>query len=100
MKGEFRAADDGKVIRYRVPIRDVSAIVEILGEIRKKNDGRYTWYRSASKYFPNWISEIDGKITQGVEVSISEIDGKITQGVEVSIELAKLRMLEGWKHGE
>jgi len=85
MKGEFRAADDGKVIRYRVPIRDVSAIVEILGEIRKKNDGRYTWYRSASKYFPNWISEIDGKITQGVEVSI---------------ELAKLRMLEGWKHGE
>ena len=31
---------------------------------------------------------------------IGEIKGNIAQGVEVSLELAKMRMLEGWKDGE
>ena len=85
MKGQFREINEN-VITYQVPIKEGSGVRTILGEIKKKNDGRYFWYRKNAKgisanLFPNWIGQINGQPVQGVEDTIA---------------LAKQRILEGW----
>lgn len=84
MKGSFRELPNGN-LRYSIPIREGSAIHSTLGEIRKKNDGRYFWYRKTSDFAPDWIGSIEGNSPQGTEDTL---------------ELAKMRMLQGWGPNE
>ncbi len=41
---------------YRKPIWDGYGIVDHLGAIKRRADGRWSWWRSESKHFPNWKS--------------------------------------------
>jgi|GEM_PF-4561573 len=87
MKGEFKTIND-KLIRYQASIKEGSSIRATLGEIRKKNDNRFFWYRKKATIgnavlFKDWIGEINGNSPQGTEKTL---------------ELAKMRILEGWTH--
>ena len=82
MKGEFRPTVNGGLM-YCVFLKAGSRLHSSLGEIRKKNDNRYFWYRKQSDFVKDWIHEVNGNIAQGTEETL---------------ELAKMRILEGWSH--
>jgi hypothetical protein len=52
----------GKRKVYRVPIDDSFLIVEHLGAVKKRKDGRYDWWRWPSRFHPTW----DKQARQGV----------------------------------
>lgn len=65
MKGEFVAVKKGTsiIFNYRVPIHQDCSLHEILGWIKKTNDGRWKWCRGISiSHRKNW----DGNNQQGV----------------------------------
>lgn len=61
---------------YRVPILPDNTIVEHLGEVKERTDGRWNWWRKRSKYHKNWNGE--------------------GQGVAANQGAAEMRVLEGW----
>ena len=61
-------------IRYRVQIGHDVAMVEHLGAVKYRADGRWNWWRWQSRYH-EW---------------------KPGQGVAATVEAAKARVLEGW----
>ncbi len=67
-------------IVYRVPYTLDSQIVEHLGAIKERNDGRWNWWRKRSNYHKSWNGE--------------------GQGVADSRGAAELRVLEGWDDTE
>ena len=80
MTGTFRITGDNAL--YIAPIKEGSSITCTLGEIRKKNDGRFFWYRKELKpQFFKWTHEING----------------VTQGVAETFEDAQRKILEGWE---
>lgn len=66
---------------YCITITPTAKIHTTLGRIRKKNDGRWEWFRWSCKhgFFPNW--------NNGVRNS---------QGAVSSREEAIIKVLEGW----
>lgn len=64
---------------YNVPISDTSIMHECLGAVRKKNDGRWEWWRWPAHYF-SWNGE--------------------GQGVCATREEAEVEVLKGWKANE
>ena len=63
---------------YRVQIAPDARIVEHLGAVKKRADGRWDWWRRAST-FHRWTGP--------------------AQGVVETIEEAKAKVLEGWHNG-
>ena len=65
----------GKAQAYRVRLEESDTIVEHLGMVKLRADGRWGWWRAKSKYHEGW--------TMG-------------QGVALTEEEAKAKVLEGW----
>jgi len=67
---EAEFIESNNKIKYKVPIRTGSRIHEILGEIKKKNDGRYNWFLIPSTFHKHtWNVE---KHKQGVSKTLDE----------------------------
>jgi len=84
MRGSF--VQNGDVDKgnftYEVPIKEGTIVRETLAEIREQAAESFFWYRKPSDKFPDWIGTVGGEPVQGMEVSL---------------ELAKMRVLEGWR---
>ena len=62
---------------YRVPITPMTKMVEHLGVIKERSDGRWDWWRKESAAHRTWLGP--------------------DQGVAVSQGAAEIRVLEGWE---
>ncbi len=62
---------------YRVPCMLGNRVVEHLGAVKKRSDGRWNWWRFESKYHLTWKGE--------------------SQGVADNQGTAEMRVLEGWE---
>jgi hypothetical protein len=62
---------------YRVPITPTTKMVEHLGIIKERSDGRWNWWRRKSAAHRTWLGP--------------------AQGVAVSQGAAEMRVLEGWE---
>jgi len=60
---------------YRVPCISDTRIVEQLGAVKKRSDGRWNWWRFKSKFHKSWSSD---------------------QGVANNQGAAEMRVLDGW----
>ena len=65
----------GSRIIYWLPCYPTSFMVEHLGAIKERGDGRWDWWRWKSKFHTLWMTD---------------------QGVALSQGAAELRVLEGW----
>jgi hypothetical protein len=63
---------------YRVRLEAEGSIIEHLGAVKPRGDGRWSWWRWRSKFHPTWER------------------GNHNQGVVATEELAKAKVLEGW----
>ena len=61
---------------YQVPITEDTKIHETLGKIKRKNDGRWEWWRWSSQFHKNWKGS--------------------AQGVTLTKEGAEAQILAGW----
>ena len=76
MISEAEFIESGNKIKYKIPIRLGSRIHEILGEIRKKNDGRFNWFKIPSTFHKTtWNVE---KHEQGTVKTIEEAKSILT----------------------
>ncbi len=66
----------GRKLVYRVPCVPGAKMVEHLGSIKERSDGRWDWWRSESAYHETWRG--------------------MGQGVALSQGAAEMRVLEGW----
>ena len=65
---------------YRVPCTPTTRMVEHLGAVKEKTDGRWNWWRFRSDFHKSW----------------NENFGGADQGVAASQGAAEVRVLEGW----
>ena len=65
---------------YNIPCMPEYDMYESLGAIKERNDGRWNWWRSKSRYHKSW----------------NENFGGADQGVAANQGAAEMRVLEGW----
>ncbi len=68
---------------YRKPIWNDCNIVDCLGAIKLRSDGRWSWWRFKSKHFPDWL---DG---QGVSLTKMGAIYKVYGGLSKPRELSR-----------
>jgi len=61
---------------YRIPCTPNTKMVDHIGAVKERSDGRWDWWRMRTNWHPSWNGE--------------------GQGVAVSMVDAKLKVLEGW----
>jgi hypothetical protein len=61
---------------YRIPCMPGGKVVDHIGAIKERNDGRWNWWRMRTNFHPTWNGE--------------------GQGVADSRGAAEMRVLEGW----
>jgi len=64
---------------YRIPCTPDTDIVEQLGAIKERNDGRWNWWRSESKFHQSWHTNFGG-INQGVARTQGEAEVRVLGG--------------------
>lgn len=65
---------------YRIPCTPATNMVEHLGAVKEKTDGRWYWWRFRSNFHKSW----------------NENFGDVDQGVAANQGAAEMRVLEGW----
>jgi hypothetical protein len=72
---------------YRVPVTPKTRMVEHLGAVKERADGRWDWWRFRSKWHKNWQGE-----GQGVALSLGAAEMRVLEGGwEVLDELQAIR---------
>jgi hypothetical protein len=71
---------------YRVPVTPGSKMVDHLGVIKERSDGRWNWWRMESNYHQTWLGP-----KQGVADNRSDAEMRVLEGWETEDLLEKTR---------